>query len=113
MLLTLLVAVTGAYVVTRLVTNSLEERLTNQLLESGRVVSDLMARQEVKHVESARIIAYTRGLGEAIQKGDAAQISVLVKPAAGGLNAESVGQLHERQVKGRRTGDATCVGVFA
>jgi signal transduction histidine kinase len=90
MLLTLLVAVTGAYVVTRLVTNSLEERLTNQLLESGRVVSDLMARQEVKHVDAARIIAYTRGLGEALQNGDVAQISVLVKPAAGGLNAENV-----------------------
>jgi signal transduction histidine kinase len=90
MLLTLLVAVTGAYVVTRLVTNSLEERLTNQLLESGRVVSDLMARQEVKHVEAARLIAFTRGLGEALQNADVGQISVLVKPAAGGLNAEDV-----------------------
>ena len=56
LLLTIIVAVTGAYVVTRLVTNSLNERLTNQLLEAGRVVSDSMARQEIKHLETARII---------------------------------------------------------
>ena len=63
LLLTLIVAVTGAYVVTRLVSGSLGERLTNQLLEAARVVSGTMARQEIKHLESARILAYTRGLG--------------------------------------------------
>jgi hypothetical protein len=36
LLLTLIVAVTGAYVVTRLVSNSLSERLSNQLLEAAR-----------------------------------------------------------------------------
>ena len=66
LLLTLIVAVTGAYVVTRLVSNSLSERLSNQLLEAGRVVSDTMARQEMKHLEAARIVAFTRGLGEAL-----------------------------------------------
>src|SRR5512146_384884 len=90
LLLTLIVAVTGAYVVTRLVSNSLGERLTNQLLEAGRVVSDLMARQEIKHVEAARVIAYTRGVGEALQSGDVDQIKLLAKPVAGGLNVESV-----------------------
>ena len=45
LLLTLIVAVTGAYVVTRLVSSSLSERLSNQLLEAGRVVSDEFARQ--------------------------------------------------------------------
>ncbi len=89
LLLTLIVAVTGAYVVTRLVSSSLGERLTNQLLESGRVVSDLMARQEIKHVEAARLIAYTRGLGEALKAGDADRVISLANPAAGGLNVES------------------------
>src|SRR5512133_3612470 len=67
LLLTLIVAVTGAYVVTRLVSSSLGERLTNQLLEAGHVVSDTMARQEIRHLEAARIVAYTRGLGEALR----------------------------------------------
>jgi signal transduction histidine kinase len=90
LLLTLIVAVTGAYVVTRLVSSSLGERLSNQLLEAGHVVSDMMARQEVKHLEAARIVAYTRGLGEALQAGDAEQVTLLAKPAAGGLNVESL-----------------------
>jgi signal transduction histidine kinase len=90
LLLTLIVAVTGAYVVTRLVANSLSERLANQLLEAGRVMSDTMARQEVRHLESARIVAYTRGLGEALEAGDVEQISDLAKPVAGGLNVESL-----------------------
>jgi len=90
LLLTLLVAVTGAYVVTRLVANSLEERLANQLLEAGRVVSDSMARQEIDQVQSARVVAFTRGLGEALRDGDEEQIILLAKPAAGGLNIESL-----------------------
>ncbi|HEU4744243.1 MAG TPA: ATP-binding protein [Anaerolineales bacterium] len=90
LLLTLIVAVTGAYVVTRLVSGSLGERLTNQLLEAARVVSGTMARQEIKHLESARILAYTRGLGAALHNGDVDQVARLAKPAAGGLNVESL-----------------------
>jgi len=90
LLLTLIVAVTGAYVVTRLVSSSLSERLSNQLLEAGHVVSDTMARQEIKHLEAARIVAYTRGLGQALQAGNADQVTLLAKPAAGGLNMESL-----------------------
>jgi len=100
LLLTLIVAVTGAYVVTRLVSSSLSERLSNQLLEAGRVVSDTMARQEIKHLEAARILAYTRGLGSALHNGDVEQVSILAKPAAGGLNVES---LMIFNVQGRET----------
>jgi len=90
LLLTLIVAITGVYVVTKLVADSLSERLTNQLLESGRVVSDGMARQEIKHIEVARIIAFTRGMGEALQNDDRGTVAGLAKPIAGGLDAENL-----------------------
>jgi len=90
LLLTLIVAVTGAYIVTRLVTSSLNERLENQLVEAGRVISDTMARQEIRQLEHARIIAYTRGLGDAVQAGDLDRVTALAQPAAGGLNVESL-----------------------
>jgi len=96
LLLTLIVAVTGAYVVTRLVASSLEERLSNQLLESGRVVSDLMVKQEIRHVASARVIAFTRGLGDALRDEDVEQLTLLAKPAAGGASIESV-MIFDRQ----------------
>jgi signal transduction histidine kinase len=89
LLLTLVVAVTGVYVVTKLVTSSLSERLTNQLLEAGRIVSDDFARQEIRHVETARIIAYTRGLAEALD-GDHATVAALAKPVAVGLGIENL-----------------------
>jgi signal transduction histidine kinase len=96
LLLTILVAVTGAYVVTRLVSSSLEERLANQLLEAGRVVSDSMARQEIEQVQDARVVAFTRGLGEALRNGDAEKVATLAKPAAGGLNVENLKVFDDR-----------------
>lgn len=88
--LTLLIAVTGAYVVINLVSKSLEERLSNQLLEAGRVLSDSMVQQELTHVKTARLIAYTRGIGEAVDEGDIAQLSSLAKPATSSSNIENL-----------------------
>ena len=89
LLLTLFVALTGAYVVTRLVTDSLAERLNNQLLEAGRVVSDNFARQEIQHVENARVIVFTRGMGEALQVEDQTALASLALPASEGFGIEN------------------------
>jgi signal transduction histidine kinase/HAMP domain-containing protein len=88
LILTLIVAIVGTYVVTSLVAGSLDERLTNHLLESGRVVSDGMVRQEVRHLEAARIVAFTQGLAEALQAGDRAGVVSLAQPIAVGLDVE-------------------------
>jgi len=88
--LTLMVAVTGAYVVTRLVANSLSERLTNQLLVSGRVVSDIVVRREVTNIEAARLVVYTRGVGDALRNGNTQQLSDLVITAVSAANVESL-----------------------
>ena len=90
LLLTLLVAITGAYVVTRLVSNSLSERLNNQLLEAGRIVSDDFARQELDHIEKARIIAFTRGVADSVHAEENSELSELVLPTAGANNIENI-----------------------
>lgn len=90
LLLTLLVAITGAYVVTRLVTNSLSERLQNQLLEAGRVVSDGFARQELQHIENARIIVFTRGVAEALRDSNHSELEELVRPISTGVRVENL-----------------------
>jgi len=89
LLLTLIVAITGAYVVTRLVTNSLSERLNNQLLEAGRVVSDDFARQEIQHIDNARIVIFTRGVAEALRDANQASLDELVTPTVGGVGIEN------------------------
>ncbi len=90
LILTLVVAIIGVYVVTRLVSNTLSERLTNQLLEAGRAVSDQFIRTEVSHVEKARTIAYTTGLAEALQTADREAALAIAKPAASGLGIENL-----------------------
>jgi len=90
LLLTVVVAVIGVYVVTRLVSNTMQERLTNQLLEAGRVVSDSFTRQEIKHVETARSVAFTAGLADALISEDGDRATTLVKPLFSGLGGENL-----------------------
>ena len=90
LLLTLLVAVTGVYVVTNLVTSTLSERLTNQLLEAGRVVADDMVRQEANHIEAGRLIAYTIGVPEALLAGTDDVLRSIIMPTASGNEVESL-----------------------
>jgi signal transduction histidine kinase len=90
LLLTIIVSVIGVYVVTRLVSTTIQERLTNQLLEAGRVVSDSFVRQEVQHIENARVIAYTSGLADALASEDRETALTLVEPLFVGLGIENL-----------------------
>lgn len=83
LLLTVVVSLIGVYVVTRLVTSTLSERLTNQLLEAGRVVSDSFIRQESQHVSDARRIAFTAGVADALDNEDRGALSDVVSPLFG------------------------------
>ncbi len=80
--LTLIVALVGVYVVTSLVFSSLDERLTNQVLEAGRAVSDAMVRHELEQARSARAVALTVGLAEALRAGDREKAAELALPIA-------------------------------
>lgn len=90
LLLTVIVSVIGVYVVTRLVAGSLAERLTNQLLESGRVVSDSFVRQEGHHISEARRIAYTDGLASAVLNGDRQAAYQIAEPLFGTSTVENL-----------------------
>lgn len=89
-ILTWIVASIGLYVISSLVVTSIDERLTNQVLEAGRAVSDGMVLQEREHVQAGRAVAYTKGLGEALQAGDADRVVELAQPAAIAQDAECV-----------------------
>jgi len=82
LILTIVVAGLGIYVVTRLVVGSLDDLLTNALLEAGRVVSDGIVNREIEHLESARAVAFTVGLAEALQDGDRERVVALAQPVA-------------------------------
>jgi HAMP domain-containing protein len=77
-LLALILGCTATYLATGLVTSSLRERFDNQLIESARVSSDALARQERKHLETVRTVTYTEGIPEAISARDADRLGALI-----------------------------------
>ena len=89
-ILTTIVSLIGVYVITRLVTGTLSERLTNQLLESGRVVSDSFVRQEAAHINSAQLIYFTEGLAEALKNEDRETVLRLARPAFSATTIENL-----------------------
>ena len=60
----------AAYVVTRLVLISFEERFTNQLIGSGLLVSESMVRRENELVKTLRLLSHAQGIPEAIRDKD-------------------------------------------
>ncbi|HDQ70478.1 MAG TPA: HAMP domain-containing protein [Chloroflexi bacterium] len=88
LVLTFAVAAIGIFIVTTLVAGSLEERLTNQLLEAGRAVSELLVRQERGHWEAARTVALTEGLAKALVEGDRVKVTMLAQRVASSRETE-------------------------
>ena len=79
-ILTLMIAMVGVYVITRLVTSSLHERFVNQLLEASRVAGDGIVRQERTHLEDLRLMAFTEGVPEALVARDDQTLQDLLFP---------------------------------
>ena len=69
-LLTLVVAMIGVFIITRLVSGSFEERFGNQLVEASRVTADGVVRKEKKHLEDLRLLTFMEGVSEAIENQD-------------------------------------------
>lgn len=86
MVLSLLTAMVGMFVVTRLVTSSIRERFANQLLEASRVAADGIVRREQEHLEQLRLMAFTEGVPEALARGDGETVDNLLFPLV--LNAD-------------------------
>ncbi len=86
MLLALALAMTAAFVVTRILFDSLEERFTNQLIETGKLASSWMVREEDRLLETLRLVANTEGVDAAIHAGDGEQLRQIIYPLA--VNAQ-------------------------
>jgi signal transduction histidine kinase len=78
--LTLLVAFTGIFILTRLVTSSTNERFSNQLNEASRVVSDVVVTIEDTHLENLRLMAFTQGIADAISKNERQSLEDILFP---------------------------------
>jgi len=96
LLLTLVVAGIGAFVVTNVVTGSLRERFNNQLLDAGRVVSEGMVRYEQDRLAVLRAVTGTEGVPEALAQSDREALARLVPQIAANSNTDAVELLDMR-----------------
>ena len=80
LLLTILLALIGTYVITRLVTASIRERFDNQLLEASRVTADGIVQREKTHLAYLRLMAFTEGIPEALASRDTEKARELLWP---------------------------------
>jgi signal transduction histidine kinase len=81
-LLTMVIAMVGVYVVTRLVTSSIRERFVNQLFEASRVASDGIIRRERTQLANLRLMAFTEGVSQAVMDKDPDRLQELLWPLA-------------------------------
>ncbi len=90
LVLTFAVAFVGVFIVTQFVTDTLEERFTNQLAEAGRVAADGFVLIERSHLDLWRILAATEGLPSAVGDGDTTRIRDLIFGPSASRSADSV-----------------------
>ncbi len=80
LVLTLFIAAAGTFLLTTFITDSLNERLTNRLVDAGRVVSEQLVAFEEDRLETLRVISATEGVGQALAEKDKDAIENLVMP---------------------------------
>jgi signal transduction histidine kinase len=88
--LTLLIAMAGTFVITRLVTSSIRERFVNQIVEASRIAADGVVRQEQRNLSALRLLIFTEGVASAVAQRDANRLQELLLPLALNNNTELI-----------------------
>jgi adenylate cyclase len=81
-LLAVVVAIAGAYIITQYIVDSVQERFVNQLLAVSRLAADRVVEIEQESLATLRTVAHTEGVSQALLDGDIEAIRQLVYPVA-------------------------------
>jgi HAMP domain-containing protein len=108
LILGIFLIVGSAFVVTRVVFDTIEERFTNQLLEAGILASERMVVEENQMLKVLRLLAYSDGVPEALKNSDPERLRELTigniinnrQPAVVFLDMEGNLVLSEYHVEG-------------
>ena len=80
LILAFIIAIVGAYVLTRVVLDTVEERFTNQLIETRKLASEWVVQEEDKLLETLRLISHTNGSAEAVVDDDSEALREISYP---------------------------------
>jgi len=90
MILALLVAIVGGYIVTQVLLGSLEERFTNQMIETRKLASESMVREEDRMLGTLRLLSNIQGMPETILSEDEQKILDLTYPISFNAGEDAV-----------------------
>jgi adenylate cyclase len=80
LILALIIAMAGSYIVTQLVFDTIEERFTNQLIETGKIASEWMVKEEGELLETLRLVSHTEGTVVALKARNAEELRSIAYP---------------------------------
>ncbi|NTV66064.1 MAG: hypothetical protein HGA65_21360, partial [Oscillochloris sp.] len=89
-LLAILLATVVTLLSARFTASSLQDRLNSRLVEVGQATSDGLVAVEDRQIEELRTIAFTVGVAEAVEAGDAVQLAALLRPIWANLNLQTL-----------------------
>lgn len=78
--ITVIVAALGVFIVTRLVSSSIDERVNNQLLSSAQAASNALVQVESEQLSALRSLVFTEGIPDAIASNDVETINERLTP---------------------------------
>ncbi len=77
-----LIGVVGIFIVTRLVSGSIQERINRQLLDSAEAATNTIIEIERQQIATLRALAYTNDVPEALATADLEALNKLLSPIA-------------------------------
>ncbi len=94
-ILAILTAVGGIYILTQIVVDSVEERFTNQLIDTARLSEEGLVRVQQKLLESQRLLSHVQGIDLAIENRQRSILADLALPIAYNAELEAIVFLDE------------------
>jgi adenylate cyclase len=95
-LLALGFALGAAYLVSRYVLESIQERFVGQLADAAKLSADWMVQEENRRLETLRLLTNLEGMAGAVQSGNAEAVRALALPVAVSQREEAVEILDPR-----------------
>ncbi|NTW01806.1 MAG: HAMP domain-containing protein, partial [Oscillochloris sp.] len=90
LLLAILLATVVTLVAAHFTAGSLQDRLNSRLVEVGQATSDGLVAVEDRQIEELRTIAFTTGVAEAVEAGDSARLTALLRPIWANLDLHTL-----------------------
>jgi len=90
LILSLFFTLTAAYITTRVIFDSAEERYANQLIEAGKLSAEWMVLEEDHLLESLRLAINTNGIAEEVIHGNENNLHQMIYPLAVNAQIEDI-----------------------